>query len=60
VEELRGLELGWMRYKLLKFIGLTRTKRIFKLFWIFYDEEGVENILIGSKVVLIYLGIFWK
>jgi hypothetical protein len=24
------------------------------------DEEGVENIWVGSRVVLVYLGIFWK
>jgi hypothetical protein len=35
VEELRDSDLGWMRYKLPKFIGKTRMRGIWKLFWIF-------------------------
>jgi hypothetical protein len=35
MEELRDSELGWMRYKLPKFIGKTRIRGIWKLFWIF-------------------------
>jgi hypothetical protein len=48
-----------MRYKVSKFIGETQMRGICKLFWIFLDdEEGIENIWVGSRVVLVYLRIF--
>jgi hypothetical protein len=31
---------------------------ILELFWFFYDEEEGENIWVGFKVVLVYLGVF--
>jgi hypothetical protein len=42
-----------------KFIGKMRMRGIWKLFWIFLnDEEGVQNIWVRSRVVLACLGIF--
>jgi hypothetical protein len=59
VEKLCDLELGWMTYKLFKFIDKTRMRGILKLFWIFLDdEEEGENSWVGFGVVLIYIGVF--
>jgi hypothetical protein len=61
VEELRDSELGWMTYKLFKFIDKTRMRGILKLFWFLLDdEEDGESIWVGFIVVLVYLGVLWK
>jgi hypothetical protein len=45
VEELRDSELGWMTYKLFKFIDKTRMRGILKLFWIFLTMKKMGKIV---------------